>query len=195
MKDSTGVEFNQRRVSRNVTLIDEGTIEKIAKTRVFDKDELNNKLYQFHKKLLFTAKNKNKSNEVGILWNILTDEYVIVMGTENGINICSSQRMASMLNTGYSNSLVFMHNHPRNSGFSYIDLNSFCEYNAIVVMTAVCNDGRIHAMRKEIGFNPDIVSLEYNKYVQKNMSGMSNIIKNAPKLRLFYKCSVARKSS
>ena len=174
-------------------MIDERTIEKISKTKLFNDNKLNDKLFKLHKELLRIAKNKNDSNEVGILWNIMTDEYVIERGNDTGINMRNNTKMMRMLDESYCNSLVFIHNHPRNSCFSFVDLKSFCDYDALIAMTAVCNDGRIHIMRKEADFNPNTISVEYNEYVKRNMSGISNIIKNASKLGLLYRCSVTRK--
>ena len=184
--------FNQRLSRRNVTPITDETINRLVKTHLFESNrKLNSKLYSLHQYLLRYAMYKNKSCEVGILWNYLDDEYIIIKGTENGINV--HDKAVHMLHNGIANSLVFMHHHPKNSIFSYRDLHSFCSEDSIIAMTAVCNDGRIHTLRKEWGFNSDAVEIAYDNALDQKKSGIKEILKNAKKLKLMYRCSVPRR--
>lgn len=184
-------DFKQRKTSRSVTLITNNIIDNIPKTRMFDSDtDKNNRLYELHKYLLRYSMRKNKSCEVGILWNIISDKFIVIKGTENGISLRSNNQANGWLEYSYKNSLVFLHNHPRNSIFSFVDLQSFCDYETIVAMTAVCNDGRIHMMRKETNFNPGIINLVYSDALNHSKSGINEIIRNASRLGLLYRCSV-----
>lgn len=191
---SFSIDFKQRRTSRNVTIITDDIINRISKTRMFDMDaDKNNRLYELHRYLLRYSMSKNESCEVGILWNIISDEYIVIKGTENGISLRGDSKANNWLEYSYKNSLVFLHNHPRNSIFSFMDLQSFCDYETIVAMTAVCNDGRIHMMRKETDFNSGAVNLMYSNALNHSKSGINEIIKNASKLGLLYRCSVSHR--
>lgn len=186
--------FNQRPSRRNVTPITDELINRLPKTKLFDSNVfLNNELYKLHQKLLAYSKNKNNCCEVGILWNYTINKYVIVKGTENGINLHENYSANLLLRDSYYNSLIFIHNHPKNSIFSFRDLHSFCNEDCIVAMTAVCNDGRIHILRKEEGFNSNAVEIAYNNAFEKGRSGIREVLNNASKLRLMYRCSVPRK--
>lgn len=79
--------FKQRKFRRSVTPISDETIGRLAKVRLFDSSELNNKLCWLHKELLRYSKYKNNNQEVGILWNYVTDDYVVVKGDAIGINL------------------------------------------------------------------------------------------------------------
>lgn len=187
------MEFSQRKASRNVTLITDAVIDRITKTEIFEDNVLDNKLYNLHRKLLWYAKENNGSREVGILWNYITDDYTIAVGTDSSINMNESPKMIEMMLKSYNNSLIFMHNHPKNSTFSYRDLMSFCDYAPILAMTAVCNDGRIHVMKKESNFDARNIKIEYNKYVRSGNRGVPEVIRNASRLGIIYRCSVPRR--
>ncbi len=186
--------FKQRLSRRNITPITDEVIKRLAKTRLFESDNiLNTKLYELHQTLLTYAKNKNNSCEAGILWAFKGNEYVIIKGAENGIDLYGNERAKVLLNTSNDYSLVFMHNHPKNSNFSYKDLHSFCNNYPILAMTAVCNDGRIHLLRKEGGFQPTIVKMAYNDAFDSGKNGIREVLNHAAQLKLMYRCSIPRK--
>ena len=59
----------------------------------------------------------------------------------------------ALVNSRHIMNVVVMHNHPRNTPFSSQDINTFADYETIYMMTAICNDGKIHMLRKEEGFS------------------------------------------
>lgn len=93
------------------------------------------------------------------------------------------------------NSVVVMHNHPRNGLFSGADLKSFSTYNSIYAMTAVCNDGTIYMMKKTEKFDPFVLMMYYSIGIRhgKEFSGIKNVAKNASKIGIVYRCSVKRR--
>ena len=191
--------FNQREEPKTVKLIDSDVIDNLVRTLLFDSTDgddkiLNNRLLELHKYLLGVSKSKNKSQEVGILWDIISNNYVLLIGSENSIDMYSDDKARYLLNNTICCSLVFLHNHPKCSSFSYKDFDTFCSTSNILAMTAVCNDGRIHIMKKLIPyqFNGGSILFEYNKKHDETDKGMPYIFKNHSKLGLLYRCSVTR---
>lgn len=88
-------------------------------------------------------------------------------------------------NTNNYDSIVIMHNHPRNGLFSSADIQSFIDFDSVYLMTAVCNDGTIYMVRKEKNFNPLLMQKYYNE--GKNRSkyeALQEKLKKAKKLGL-----------
>ena len=192
--------------NKNITIITDDIIEAIAKIEAFDSPQINDDLYVLHKKLLSISKNKNKSQEVGIFWNLANpNEYYTILGSMNGINMNDKNEVKQLVTYGSICSIAVLHNHPRNGLFSSKDIHSFADYDSIYLMTAVCNDGTIYMMRKEQNFNPLLLVEYYNygvtKYITENnttntkpyYSGIKYVAKHAKKIGITYKCSVKRK--
>ncbi len=192
--------------NKNITIITDDIIEAIAKIEAFDSPQINDDLYVLHKKLLSISKNKNKSHEVGIFWNLANpNEYYTILGSMNGINMNDKNEVKQLVTYGSICSIAVLHNHPINGLFSSKDIHSFADYDSIYLMTAVCNDDTIYMMRKEQNFNPLLLVEYYNygvtKYITENnttntkpyYSGIKYVAKHAKKIGITYKCSVKRK--
>lgn len=113
-------------------------------------------------------------------------------------------RLAMNKNKSYNPpcSVAVLHNHPRNSLFSAKDISTFCDYDTIYLLTAVCNDGTIYLMRKEPSFDPVLLKYYYNEGVKLNMDkgerkyrfgGIKNVAKHAKRIGITYRCSIVRK--
>jgi len=65
------MELQQIKTGRpdTVTAITDETIDRIAKTHMFDDSRLNEKLHELHQELLSDSKNKNNNCEVGYFWD------------------------------------------------------------------------------------------------------------------------------
>ena len=188
------MEFSQIKTGLYLTEISDETIESIAKIRMFDEKELDIRLYELHKALLRCAKEKNKHKEIGILWNLDTDETILILGEENGICVGKDERALQMIKYAPVNSLVFLHNHPRNGMFSSKDINTFLDRASLYAMTAVCNDGTIYMMCKDENFSPVLVAEEYNQHKNEGQySGIKHIARIAKSLGLVYRCSMKRR--
>jgi hypothetical protein len=179
----------------NITIITDEIIESIAKTRLFNDNEMDTRLRELHQDLLRESKNKNKCKEVGVIWNLRKLEQVVcVHGIENGVDFRKNEASYELLNSPYKNSIVVLHNHPRNGLFSYRDLASFIKYDSIYAMTIVCNDGTIYTMSKTVDFNGNALLEYYNQNIShKRYGAIKSIAHNAKKFGVIYKCSVRRK--
>ena len=138
---------------------------------------------------------KNNSNEVGFFWNLNDlDEVFVVNGTQKSISL-SDAMLRNWIKIAPKNSIVVMHNHPRNGMFSGTDLKSFADYVSIYAMTAICNDGTIYSIHKTETFDPIALMVYYNIGIQKGgeYSGIKHVAKNASKIGIKYKCSIKRR--
>jgi SPP1 gp7 family putative phage head morphogenesis protein len=114
--------------------------------------EQNTLLQNKHKELLEIARDKNDSNEV---LNILTTEFdkeALTLGNETEVKPGENPEAVSLMRRAQENSVVWIHNHPKNSTFSYGDLFSFLQPQ-IKALTAVTNQGKVFSISKNNNFN------------------------------------------
>jgi len=178
-----------------ITVLTPDVIEKIPKVKLFHNREMDMALYNHHKNLLNVSMKKNNSHEVGFFWNLNhLDEIFVVKGSQKRISL-SDEKLRGWIKTAPKNSIVVMHNHPRNGMFSGSDLKSFADYASIYAMTAVCNDGTIYSIHKTQEFDPIALMVYYNVGIQKGgeYSGIKHVAKNASKIGIRYKCSIKRR--
>ena len=110
-----------------ITVITPEIIERIPKVKLFNNNEMDLKLYNFHKELLDVSMKKNNSNEVGFFWNLNNlDEVFVIKGSQKSITL-SDTIVHNWIKTAPKYSIVVMHNHPRNGLFSGADLKSFVD--------------------------------------------------------------------
>ena len=91
----------------------------------------------------------NNSNEVGMLVSLIDWKYIVICGTENGISLGTVPQAKELVCTAPRNSLLFLHNHPKNSIFSETDLESFLTADSILMATVVCNNGKQYFLAKD----------------------------------------------
>lgn len=117
--------------------------------------EQNLVLQQKHQELLQISKDKNNSNEVlNILSNEL-DKDVITLGSEAGVNPSKNPEAVALMRRSQANGVIWIHNHPKTSTFSYGDIGSFLLQDQIKAITIVTNTGEIHALSKLDNFDFD----------------------------------------
>ncbi len=137
----------------------------------FDEEEL---LYiqQLHKKLLKHSKEKNNNNEVGILVDISDWSDILIKGNENSISMRHNPDAKLKMEYAPKNSLLFLHNHPRNTCFSEIDLSSFLTADPIYMMSVIGNNGRQFFLIKMEYFDK-VCALEYYDELFEKSEGSS----------------------
>ena len=136
----------------------------------FDDEEIAT-IKNLHKKLLKRSMNKNRSNEVGMLVNLRDWSDIMINGTENGITLKDNEMAYELLCTAPKSSLLFFHNHPKNSCFSERDLESFLTSDAIILMSVVCNNGRLYYLIKMDTFDKAAALFYYEKIYEETESG------------------------
>lgn len=183
------MDFQQIKTGKNnYTIITDDIINNIACIQAFKDHKMNSKLQKHHKDLLRYAKNKNNSKEIGLFWDLnnVDKEPLKIKGQINGFSINDKPEVSSLVkNTHNILTVVMMHNHPRNGLFSGADIRSFIDFNSIYLMTAVCNDGTIYMLRKEINFNPLLMEKYYNDGVAMSKKAVqAERLRKAKKLKL-----------
>lgn len=128
----------------------------------FDNEE-SEKIQALHKELLRYSMKNNDSNEVGMLVSIMDWKYIVICGTENGISLGTVPQAKELVCTAPRNSLLFLHNHPKNSIFSETDLESFLTADSILMATVVCNNGRQYFLTKTSLFDKHKALVYYDK--------------------------------
>ena len=78
---------------------------------------------------------------------------------------------SNLICTAPKNSLLFFHNHPKNSCFSEKDLESFMISDAIKMMSVVCNNGRLYYLIKMDTFDKCEALMHYETIYSKIESG------------------------
>lgn len=107
------------------------------------------------KKLLEYARDHNEHNEVAFVYRDGLKNKTIVRGSDDAINF------EYALNSG--NTLLIIHNHPRNHTFSLDDLNTFARSENIKTMIVVKNNGSLEAITKHPDFDPKLFGLKLDR--------------------------------
>ena len=180
--------FLQTATRQNKMDITEEAIGKIrnVKLEAFAEDECE-RICELHRKLLRTAKEKNKSNEVGVLVNLLDWEEITVLGEESGISLRNDIRARELLFTAPKNSLLFLHNHPKNRVFSERDLASFLTADSILMMSVICNNGVQYFLIKIQQFCKDDALAYYEEIFEAHKNGsMKEFLRTCRKVGLSF---------
>lgn len=192
----------QKKRNRPIAITDVA-ISKVPRTQIFGfTNEQNMYIQEMHREVLRVAKDlckKNKSNsmEAVILLDTHTWDSWIVEGKKDSIvDIKDNPVAKEILDTSTKNSLILLHNHPSTGTFSARDLRTFCNNDSLYIMTAVGNDGSVYVLRKDIGFDPSKVLVEYGKlaeqfkkqgYKYNATEAVKYMLKNDEKYNMSYK--------
>lgn len=170
--------------------ITDKVIQSISRIKIptFDAEE-NRKIQEVHKEVLRVAQRKNKSGEVGCLISMETWICRFIIGTENMVSITQDENSYHMVKGLPRNSLIFIHNHPRNTLFSEMDIRSFLKADNIWLMTVVCNNGRIHLLMKHPDFNSFSAEIGYNELLEHMsvVSAVKRFLRICSKYGLYYR--------
>lgn len=131
-------------------------VEKVSKADIpYLTAEQNYRIFENHKELLRTSKNKNDSDEVALLFDLNSDETVVKLGDEHEVNIFLNPNAVSLADHSDPNSLFLAHNHPSTQDFSYSDLGVFLMNDSIGGISVVSNAGDVHILFKTENYNFD----------------------------------------
>lgn len=110
--------------------------------------EQNQKFKELNKELLRTAKFKNDSNEVAILFDPVSLTYHTSFGGVSSVNILDNPMARDMIRNADEKSLFLLHNHPSTKTFSYTDIGVLLTNDNYGGMTAVANNGVVNTIYK-----------------------------------------------
>ena len=202
MRNTFRESFAQKNRNRAIDITDVA-IEKVPKTHVYGfSNEQNLYIQELHKELLIEAQRLNREHqtnlmEVGILLDIHTWDYWLIKGEKDCVvDIRNSIEAFHVLTNARKNQLMMMHNHPSTGTFSGEDFKTFCNNDAIYIMTVVGNDASVYVLVKTKDFDKSVlaeyarIAQEYYEMGYKKNNGtmaMKHILKNASKYGIEYK--------
>lgn len=190
------------------------TINSIPCVELTSDNSLNNLIRITHMKLLEASMlrhDEHRYDEVGILMELVEPyQYEVYFGKvdeKTGISSIKSNdsRFLAYIAKHSKEQLMFMHNHPNNSCFSYGDLCNFILTDEIKIITAVGNSHGVHSMCKDKNFNKN-ETIKYLKIATSKINLKDNtedigkkrdrivldIIKNISKLGIKYRYSESK---
>lgn len=115
--------------------------------------EENSMLQNTHKELLRIAKNKNNSNEVAVILNLVASRKVVIMGDESSVKAGTSPEATGLFFSSKERELMYLHNHPKGSSFSLNDIVTFLSDDRIRLLSVVTNQGAVYVLHKREGYN------------------------------------------
>lgn len=113
---------------------------------------INDNVQTLTKELLLISKNINDSNEVGTMYNWVTGAQITRRGTISAVDMTDSGFL-KMVQAAYAGEIIFIHNHPSGSTFSYADIGFLLQNDEIGVMVLVTNTGRMRTLQKTKKFS------------------------------------------
>ena len=132
--------------------ITEVAIQKVRKVSVPGFTEAQNaNLLNEHRRLLEYALRRNNSNEVMGITSLDFDGTLYGLGTEEFVAM--TPQMESYRLHLSNGSGIIIHNHPATRTFSMMDLGYFISKPQIGIITIVSNQGNVHILSKQAGFN------------------------------------------
>ena len=146
--------------TKPITQITGATISKIPKVEIpgYTKEETD--LFRMnHQELLKVAKD-NGSNEVAFVFRDGFKDRQTFIGDDKNVDL------GNVIST-YGHGTIVLHNHPRNGGFSYMDLRTFFECDNIKTMTIIKNNGNIEVLTKSETINSKKAKTIFGRYIRK----------------------------
>lgn len=148
-----------------ITKITDQTINCVPKVSIpqYSEEELLF-IQEQHKELLRVAKNENNSNEVAFVLKNNFKSKDVILGSETGVEF----------GTLSGRDLFVMHNHPRNSSFSFDDLVEFIGNKSIKSLSIVKNNAGVEVLTKNKDYNILNLLTELSRLEKRNVKTGSN---------------------
>lgn len=143
---------------RPISLIKQSTIDRVQLVDFPAIGEITSGfIHEQAKALLYEAMTKNGSKEVA--FSISRDREISkVYGTDKEISFDGSM---------LANCFMVLHNHPRNTGISYLDISFFVGYDNIKIMGTVKNNGKYELLFKGDEFDRNKFFIERDRMGKK----------------------------
>ena len=149
---------------KNITIITDKAIEKVPKVVINGfSDEQNTFIQKQHKELLKYAKQENENKEVAFAFRSDLSDKTVFIGSEDDIEF--GYRLM-----GKGDNLFVMHNHPKNSSFSDLDIQFFISNENVGSFSIVKNNGSVEVITKTNEYSLEkiktVVGRAYKKIVK-----------------------------
>ncbi len=149
-----------------ITIITDNAIKSVPKVEISGYTaEQCAFIQEQHKELLRCSRDVNNSCEVAFVFKSNSKNPIKYFGTDNSIDF----------GTGlFGNDIILLHNHPRNTSYSYKDLVQFVGNRSIKTMTIVKNNGNVETLTKLDGFDTNAQLLQLSRLERKMIISKSN---------------------
>lgn len=146
---------------KSITPITDKAINRVLKVNINGyTDEQCNEIQKQHKELLRFSKEHNQNKEVAFVFREDLTDKTPLLGADDHLDFGTSL-------SGKGNNLMILHNHPRNSSFSDVDISLFKNLKSLKTLTIVKNNGDVEFITKGDNFNDEVFKLEYNRLKKK----------------------------
>lgn len=146
---------------KSITPITDKAINRVPKVNINGyTDEQCNEIQKQHKELLRFSKEHNQNKEVAFAFREDLTDKTPLLGADDHLDFGTSL-------SGKGNNLMILHNHPRNSSFSDVDISLFKNLKSLKTLTIVKNNGDVEFITKGDNFNDEVFKLEYNRLKKK----------------------------
>lgn len=146
---------------KSITPITDKAINRVPKVNINGyTDEQCNEIQKQHKELLRFSKEHNQNKEVVFVFREDLTDKTPLLGADDHLDFGTSL-------SGKGNNLMILHNHPRNSSFSDVDISLFKNLKSLKTLTIVKNNGDVEFITKGDNFNDEVFKLEYNRLKKK----------------------------
>ncbi len=146
---------------KSITPITDKAINRVPKVNINGyTDEQCNEIQKQHKELLRFSKEHNQNKEAAFVFREDLTDKTPLFGADDHLDFGTSL-------SGKGNNLMILHNHPRNSSFSDVDISLFKNLKSLKTLTIVKNNGNVEFITKGDNFNDEVFKLEYNRLKKK----------------------------
>lgn len=146
---------------KSITPITDKAIERVPKVDIDGySEEQRVEIQKQHKELLKFSKEHNQNKEVAFVFREDLTDKTPLLGADDHLDFGTSL-------SGKGNNLMILHNHPRNSSFSDVDISLFKNLKSLKTLTIVKNNGDVEFITKGDNFNDEVFKLEYNRLKRK----------------------------
>lgn len=144
-----------------ITPITDKAIERVPKVDIDGySEEQRVEIQKQHKKILKFSKEQNDNKEVAFAFREDLTDKQIFLGSDDKLDFGTTLG-------GMGRDLTVLHNHPRNSSFSDVDISLFKNLKSLKTLTIVKNNGDVEFITKGDNFNDEVFKLEYNRLKKK----------------------------
>ena len=122
---------------KSITPITDKAIERVPKVDIDGySEEQRVEIQKQHKELLKFSKEHNQNKEVAFVFREDLTDKTPLLGADDHLDFGTSL-------SGKGNNLMILHNHPRNSSFSDVDISLFKNLKSLKTLTIVKNNGDV----------------------------------------------------
>lgn len=142
-------ELEQAKKRDHKIYITDIAIEKVPYVQVPGLAKTDNEVLRAeHQRLLRLAKTENDSNEVSIILCQARGRNAVVFGDEVSVNAGGSPEAMGIFRVAGKGEIMYLHNHPTTSNFSFTDIATFLRESQIGVLSVVTNQGTVYVLCK-----------------------------------------------